>query len=102
MAQRVKKGEMVEIIAGAGKGRQGKVLSVDPKKDRVVVEGVNVVMRHVRPSRQNPQGGRLQVEKPIHISNVLPINSKTGKGTRVRYQSSGGKKQRVALNGDVI
>ncbi len=102
MAQRIKKGEMVEVITGDSKGRQGKVLRVDPKKHRVVVEGVNVVMRHVRPSRKNPQGGRLQIEKPIHLSNVQPVNAKTGKGTRVRFQTSGGKKQRVATTGDVI
>jgi len=102
MAQRIKKGETVEVITGSNKGQQGKVLRVDLKKQRIVVEGVNVVMRHVKPSRQNPQGGRLQVEKPIHMSNVLPVNVKTGKGTRVRFQMAGGKKQRVATTGDVI
>ena len=102
MAQRIKKGEMVEVITGSSKGRQGKVLSVDLQKQRVVVEGVNVVMRHVKPSRQNPQGGRLQVEKPIHMSNVQPVNAKTGKGTRIRFQITGGKKQRVSLTGDII
>ncbi len=103
MTRHVKKGDMVEVIAGDYKGTRGKVLRVDPEKDKVVVEGVNRVYKHVRPSRKNPQGGRIQVEKPIHISNVLPINHKTNKPTRVRFQKDdSGRKKRVAMDGTVL
>ena len=91
---------MVEIIAGDHKGAVGKVLRVIPNKNKVVVQGHNIAKRHVRPSRKNPQGGRVGIEKPIHISNVLPVNPKTSKGTRVRYsQIQGGGKKRVAMDG---
>ena len=79
MAAQVKKGDMVEIIAGDHKGSTGKVLRVIPEENRVLVQGHNLAKKHVRPSRKNPQGGRVSVEQPIHISNVLPINPKTSK-----------------------
>ncbi len=62
------------------------MLKVDADKGVVLVQGINTVFRHVRPSRRNPQGGRLQKEAPIHISNVLPVDTKTGKATRVRFE----------------
>lgn len=103
MARHVKKGDMVEIIAGDHKGQTGKVMRVIVDKDRVVVEKMNLVYKHVRPSQQNPQGGRLRVEQPIHISNVLPVDTKTGKGSRVRYEvDSKGGKGRVSLAGNKI
>ncbi|MHC5082339.1 MAG: 50S ribosomal protein L24 [Planctomycetota bacterium] len=103
MAKHVKKGDTVEIIAGVNKGATGKVMRVIPEKDRVLVEGVNLAHKHVRPSQQNPQGGRIRVERPIHISNVLPVNPKTSKGTRVRFQTDAkGHKKRVALDGTEI
>jgi large subunit ribosomal protein L24 len=77
MARHIKKGDQVEVIAGDSKGVTGKVMRVLPDKDRVLVEGVNMVQKHVRPSQRNPQGGRIRVERPIHISNVLPVNPKT-------------------------
>ncbi|MEK7731024.1 MAG: 50S ribosomal protein L24, partial [Planctomycetota bacterium] len=70
MALHLRKNDLVEIISGDHRGARGKVLHVDPKKGKVVVEGVNVVYRHVRPTRRNPQGGRVQKEAAIHISNV--------------------------------
>jgi large subunit ribosomal protein L24 len=85
MAIRIRKDDIVEVIAGEGKGERGKVLKVMPKDDKVLVQGVNMVYRHVRPSRKNPQGGRLQKEAPIHLSNVLPIDDKAGRGKRVRF-----------------
>ncbi|HSW01908.1 MAG TPA: 50S ribosomal protein L24 [Sedimentisphaerales bacterium] len=96
----MKKGDTVQIIAGDNKGNTGKVLHVYPEKNLVLVQGQNIAKKHVRPSRRNPQGGRISVEQPIHISNVLPVNPKTSKGTRVRYEAtpSGGKK-RVAADG---
>lgn len=103
MALHVKRGDMVQIIAGDHKGASGRVLHVYRDKQSVVVQGQNVAKRHVRPSRRNPQGGRISVEQPIHISNVLPINPKTGKASRVRYAAGKkGEKKRVALDGTDI
>lgn len=100
MALHVKKGDTVQIIAGDHKGNTGKVLHVYPEKNLVLVQGQNIAKKHVRPSRRNPQGGRIGVERPIHISNVLPVNPKTSKGTRVRYATaSDGAKKRVAADG---
>jgi large subunit ribosomal protein L24 len=99
---------MVEVIAGDHKGQTGKVLRVDPSRRLVVVEGVNMVYRHMRRSRQNPQGGRIQKEAPIDISNVLPIDPKTGRGARVRFvvqHDQNGivlRKQRTTIKGTVL
>ena len=103
MALHVKKGDTVQIIAGDHKGNTGRVLHVYPDKNLVIVQGQNIAKKHVRPSRQSPQGGRISVEQPIHISNVLPVNPKTSKGSRVRYQQSAdGGKKRVAADGTEI
>ncbi len=103
MAMHVKKGDTVQIITGDQKGAVGKVLRVIPDKNTVVVQGHNMVLKHVRPSRKNPQGGRIHVEKPVHISNVLPVNPKTSKATRVRYKlEQDGTKKRVASDGTEI
>ncbi len=100
MALHVKKGDTVEIIAGDHKGNTGRVLHVYPDDKMVLVQGQNLAKKHVRPSRKSPQGGRISVEQPIHISNVLPVNPKTSKGSRVRYeQSADGGKKRVAGDG---
>ena len=103
MALHIKKGDMVEIIAGDHKGATGKVLRVIPKKGKVLIQGHNLVKKHVRPSRRNPQGGRINVEQPIDISNVLPLNPKSSVGSRVRYQlKEDGSKKRVASDGTEI
>ena len=103
MARHVKKGDTVEIIAGVNKGATGKVMWVIPGKDRVLVEGVNLAHKHVRPSQKNPQGGRIRVERPIHISNVLPVNPKSNKGTRVRFETDAkGNKKRIAVDSSEI
>jgi len=103
MALHVKKGDMVEIIAGDHKGSKGRVMKVIPDKQRVVVEGLNLAHKHVRPSQQNPQGGRIRVERPIHISNVLPVSTKTSKGSRVRFEvGKDGKKVRKLVDGGEI
>jgi large subunit ribosomal protein L24 len=103
MAFHVKKGDTVEIIAGDHKGASGRVLRVMPEKNSVIVQGHNLAKKHVRPSRKNPQGGRINVECPIHISNVLPVNPKSTKGTRVRYQlSADGSKKRTTTDGNEI
>lgn len=103
MALHVKKNDTVEIIAGDHKGATGRVLRVMRDKRKVVVQGHNLAQKHVRPSRRNPQGGRITVEQPIDISNVLVVSTKSNKGMRVRYQvESDGTKKRVALDGTEI
>jgi large subunit ribosomal protein L24 len=78
-------------------------LRVIPEKNKVVVQGHNIAKKHVRPSRKNPQGGRINVEQPIDISNVLPVNPKSSRGTKIRYQiSKDGAKKRVAADGTEI
>ena len=103
MALRIKKGDTVEVIAGDDKGSRGEVLSVDRTRDRVVVQGLNRAWKHVRPSRQNPQGGRLHLEQPIHISNVMVVSPKMDRPTRVKFVvGADGRKSRVDLNGNEI
>ncbi len=103
MALHVKKGDSVEIIAGDHKGATGKVLHVMPRENKVIVQGHNLVKKHVRPSRKNPQGGRINVEQPIHISNVLPVSPKSSKGSRIHYQfSEDGSKRKVTADGSEI
>jgi large subunit ribosomal protein L24 len=97
MARHIKSGDTVMVIAGSDKGKAGKVLRVLTDKGRVVVEGINRVWKHVRPSQRNPQGGRIQKDAPIHISNVMPIDPSSGKGTRVRFKEVDGHKHRVAI-----
>jgi len=97
MANRIKTGDQVMVIAGSDKGRTGRVLRILADKDRVVVEGINRTWKHVRPSQRNPQGGRIQKDSPIHISNVQPIDPTTGKGTRVKFEERDGVKHRVAV-----
>lgn len=92
----VKKGDKVMVISGKDKGKQGIILEAFPKKDRVVVEGVNIVKKHAKPSQVNPQGGIIETEAAIHVSNVMPIDPKTGEPTRVGYAVVDGKKVRVA------
>jgi large subunit ribosomal protein L24 len=103
MARNVKKGDLVQIISGNYKGATGKVLRVIPDTNKVVIEGCNRKYRHVRPSRKYPQGGRVQIEQPVHISNVLPVNPKSSTATRVRYEKGkDGSKKRLAVDGTEI
>ena len=85
------------VIAGDDKGKVGEVLRVDPKAGRALVQGVNRVYRHLRPSRQHPQGGRIQKEMPIHLSNLLPVDPQTNLPTRVGFKiNEDGSKERIA------
>ena len=93
---RIKKGDNVIVIAGNDKGKTGKVLSVIPDKDRVIVEGVSMVSKHTKPNAKNPQGGIVKQEASIHVSNVSLLDPKSGKATRVGFQMKDGKKVRVA------
>jgi large subunit ribosomal protein L24 len=97
MARNIKSGDQVMVITGADKGKTGRVLRVLQDRDRVVVEGINRVWKHVRPSQRNPQGGRIQKDAPIHVSNVMPLDPSTGKGTRVKFEERNGKKHRIAI-----
>lgn len=97
MARHIKTGDHVVVIAGADKGKTGRVLRVIPDRNRVVIEGINRVWKHVRPSRRYPQGGRIQKEAPVHVSNVMPLDPTTGKGTRVRFEVRDGRKHRIAV-----
>src|ERR1041384_8125846 len=96
MARHIKSGDTVMVITGADKGKTGRVLRVLTGRDRVVIEGINRVWKHVRPSQRNPQGGRIQKDAPIHLSNVMPLDPTTGKGTRVKFEMKDGVKHRIA------
>ena len=98
---KIKKGDTVKVIAGKNKDKEGKVLSVDKKTGRVVVEGVNMVTKHAKPSASNQQGGIINKEAPIDASNVMYVQN--GKATRIGYKVEDGKKVRVAKKtGEVI
>ena len=92
----IKKGDTVFVNAGNDKGKTGKVLEVLKEKDRVVVEGINVVKKHTKPNAKAPQGGIIKQEAGIHISNVQLVDPKTGAATRVGYKMVDGKKVRYA------
>ena len=94
MAARIKKDDIVYVRSGEDK-KTGKVLRV--LGDKVVVEGVNVVWKHLKPTQKNQRGGRIRKEAPIHISKVQPVDPKTGKGTRVKFQTKDGEKHRIAV-----
>jgi len=96
--QRVKQDDKVVVVAGKDKGTTGKVLRVLSGADRVLVEGVNVITKHIKPSQANPQGGRVKKEAPIHMSNVMLADPEDGKPTRVRIQTlESGQRVRVAV-----
>ncbi|MBU5267623.1 50S ribosomal protein L24 [Virgibacillus proomii] len=92
----VKKGDKVKVISGKDRGKEGTVLEAYPKKERVLVEGINMIKKHAKPSQENPQGGILNQEAPIHVSNVMPLDPKSGEPTRVGYEVRDGKKVRIA------
>ncbi len=94
MPQRIRKGDLVAVISGDDKGRRGRVLRVIPERDRLIVEGVNVVFKHLRRSQKNPQGGRVRREAPIHASNVMPIDPQRNEPTRVGMRSEGDRRVR--------
>ena len=95
MAAKIKKGDRVILLTGKDKGRQGAVLKILPKDNRVVVEGLNMVQRHTRPSQADPQGGIKHKEASLHLSNVAIVDS-NGKATHVGFRVDGDRKVRVA------
>ncbi|MBN9480089.1 MAG: 50S ribosomal protein L24 [Bordetella sp.] len=102
MAAKIKKGDNVVVLTGKDKGRTGQVLQVLPTENRVVVQGVNMVQRHTRPTQADPQGGIKHKEASLHLSNVAVVDA-NGKATRVGFKVEGDKKVRFAKStGDVI
>jgi large subunit ribosomal protein L24 len=94
---KIRKGDLVKVIAGDSKGSQGKVLEVITDKNRAIVEGTNLVSKHTKPNAANPNGGIVKQEAAIHISNLMLIDAKSGKPTRVgRSKNDAGKLVRVA------
>ena len=102
MAAKIKKGDRVVLLTGKDRGKQGQVLKVMPKDERVMVEGLNMVQRHTKPSQGDPQGGIKSKEASVHVSNVAVVDS-AGKPTRVGFRMEGDKKVRFAkTTGEVI
>ncbi len=104
MAARIRKGDRVEVISGAQKGRRGEVLRVLPKEERAVVQGVRMATKHTKPTGMGQPGGIVEVEAPIHLSNLMLVDSKTDKKTKVGYRVlEDGRKVRIAkATGGVI
>jgi large subunit ribosomal protein L24 len=102
-AAKIKKGDKVVVLSGKDKGKTGEVVRSLPKDNKVVVSGVNVVTRHVKPTQAAPQGGKVTKEAPLHVSNVAIADPKSGAATRVRFEERDGKKVRVAVkSGELI
>ena len=98
---KIKKGDMVKVIAGKDKDKEGKVIAINKKKNTVLVEGINMITKHTKPSMTNQQGGIIHQEGPIDISNVMYVHK--GKATRIGFKMDGDKKVRFAKStGDVI
>jgi len=104
MAQHVRKGDTVAVITGADRGKVGEGLRGDAAAGKGLVQGVKMAYRHLRPSRRHPQGGRIQKEMPLNISNVLPVDPKTNQPTRVGFRiNPDGSKERIAKkSGEVL
>lgn len=100
----VKKDDTVFVITGKDKGKKGRIIAAYPRQNRVLVEGINMMKKHAKPSQQNPQGGIISQEAPIHVSNVMLIDPKSNKPTRVGYKIlDNGNKVRIAQkSGEVI
>lgn len=93
---KIKKGDQVVVLSGSDKGKKGEVLQVRPKDNKAIVQGINIIKKHTKPSAQNPQGGILETEAPIQISNLAIVDPETGKATRVGFRLEGDKKVRFA------
>jgi len=102
MKLKIKTGDTVRIIAGDHKGSEGKVIEVDKQKKKALIEGINMVSKHEKPSAKNPQGGIVQKEAPIHISNLSLIDSKSGESTRVGYEVRDNVKVRVSKKSNEV
>ena len=96
MAQKIRKGDRVQILSGRDKGRQGEVIRVMPAEDRALVQGINLVKRHQKQTASQ-EAGIVSKEAPVHLSNIALLDPKDGKPTRVRFETQDGKKVRVAV-----
>lgn len=94
--RRLKRGDTVQVISGEDKGKTGKVLRVDPESHEVIVQGLNLVYKHIRRSQKYPQGGRIQKEAPIHASNVMLFSEEENRPVRVRVKVEDGRRTRVS------
>lgn len=102
-AAKIKKGDKVVVLSGKDKGKHGEVTKSMPKEGKVIVDGINVITRHRKPSQANPQGGLERAPAPLHVSKVALEDPKTGRPTRVRFEDRDGKKVRVSVrSGEVI
>ena len=101
---KIKKNDTVKIVAGKDKGKTGKVIQIFPKDNKVVVEGLNIHHRHMRPKKQGEKGQRIEYSAPIHVSNVALVDPKSGKSTRVGYKKlDSGEKVRISRkSGEVV
>ncbi|MEO0044815.1 MAG: hypothetical protein RL705_6 [Bacteroidota bacterium] len=99
---KIKSGDTVKVIAGDHKGSEGKVLRVDREKNKAIVEGVNMVSKHTKPSAKNPQGGIVKKEAPIHISNIALIDPKSKSATKVGIKTEGDKKVRFSKKSNQV
>ena len=100
---RLKVGDLVQVIRGKDKGKKGKVTKILVDDDKVVVEGINTVTRHMKPTPRNQQGGKITKDAPIHASKVMPVDPETGKPTRVKVKAAeDGTKTRVGKSGAAI
>jgi large subunit ribosomal protein L24 len=100
--RRLRVGDLVQVISGKDKGKQGRVTKVLVEDAKVVIEGINIVTRHQRPTQRNEQGGKITKEAPLYASKVMPVDPTTGQPTRVKVTIVEGKKQRTAKSGAVI
>ena len=100
--ERIRKGDTVVVIAGKEKGSRGKVLRILAKNNRVVIERLAMIKRHTKPTQQNPQGGIIEKEGSIHLSNVMPVDPGTDAKTRVKIKVEDGQRRRVGKSGTVI
>jgi large subunit ribosomal protein L24 len=101
--ERLKVGDLVQVISGKERGKQGRITRILREEDKVIVEGINVVTRHQRPTPRNQEGGKITKEAPIHASKVMPVDPATGKPTRVRIQvGEDSKRARIAKSGAPI
>lgn len=99
---KIKSGDVVKVISGDHKGSEGKVLRVDREKNKAIVEGVNMVSKHTKPSAKNPQGGIVKKEAPIHISNIALIDPKSKSATKVGIKVEGDKKVRFSKKSNQV
>ena len=100
MTARIRKGDRVEVISGADKGKRGEVLRMMPKENRAVVQGIRMATKHTKPTGMGQPGGIMEIEAPLHVSNLMLVDPKTDKKTRVGYRVlDDGRKVRIAKSG---